>query len=69
MHLKQPGFTYSTCGPFTKKEERITKLNETGDTKVYLQKYEGYQRGLASMVYKAFNKKTTGTGIRFIPQN
>ena len=23
MHLKQPGFTYSTCGPFTKKKERI----------------------------------------------
>ena len=24
MHLKQPGFTYSTCGPFTKKKERLT---------------------------------------------
>ena len=23
MHLKQPGFTYSTCGPFTKNKERI----------------------------------------------
>ena len=23
MHLKQPGFTYSDCGPFTKKKERI----------------------------------------------
>ena len=21
MHLKQPGFTYSTCGPFTKNKE------------------------------------------------
>ena len=21
MHLKQPGFTYSTCGPFIKKKE------------------------------------------------
>ena len=21
MHLKQPGFTYSACGPFTKKKE------------------------------------------------
>ena len=21
MHLKQPGFTYSGCGPFTKKKE------------------------------------------------
>ena len=25
MHLKQPGFTYSTCGPFTKNKERIKK--------------------------------------------
>ena len=23
MHLKQPGFTYSACGPFTKKELKI----------------------------------------------
>ena len=27
MHLRQPGFTYSACGPFTKKkEERIEKF-------------------------------------------
>ena len=31
MHLKHPGFTYSTCGPFTKNKERIKKLKETGD--------------------------------------
>ena len=23
MHLRQPGFTYSACGPFTKSKERI----------------------------------------------
>ena len=23
VHLKQPGFTYSACGPFTKHKERI----------------------------------------------
>ena len=22
MHLKQPGYTYSACGPFTKNKER-----------------------------------------------
>ena len=22
MHLKQPGFTYSACGPFTKKQRK-----------------------------------------------
>ena len=33
MHLKQPEFTYSACGPFTKHKERIKKFNETGDTR------------------------------------
>ena len=32
MHLKQPGFTYSACGPFTKNKERIQEFKETGDT-------------------------------------
>ena len=32
MHLKQPGFTYGACGPFTKNKERIQKLKRTGDT-------------------------------------
>ena len=32
MHLKQPGFTYSDCGSFTKNKERIQKCKETGDT-------------------------------------
>ena len=32
MHLKQSGFTYSACGPFTKNKERIQKFKETGDS-------------------------------------
>ena len=32
MHLKQPGFTYSACGPFTKNKERIQKFMQTGNT-------------------------------------
>ena len=32
MHLRQPGFTYSACGSFTKNKERIQKFKETGDT-------------------------------------
>ena len=32
MHLKQPGFTYSACGPFTKNKERIKKFMQTGNT-------------------------------------
>ena len=30
MHLRQPEFTYSACGPFTKNEERIKMFEETG---------------------------------------
>ena len=103
MHLKQPGFTYSTCGPFTKNKERIQKFKDTRDTSyIYKndldkacfqhdmaygdfkdlkrtiadkvlrdkafksasdQKYDGYQRGLASMVYKFFDKKPEGSRI------
>ena len=102
--LKQSGFTYSTCGPFTKNKERIDKTMETGNTDfVYKNeldkscfqhdmaygkskdlakrtqsdkvlrnkafkiasdpKYDGYQRGLASIVYKFFDKKSSGGGI------
>ena len=114
MHLKQPGFTYSACGPFTKAKERIQKFKQTGDSRdIYRNeldkacfqhdmtygdfkdltkrtaadnvlrdkafniaknpKYDGYQRGLASMVYKFFDKKTKGSGVtlanKSIPQN
>ena len=97
MNLKQPGFTYSACGPFTKNKERIQKFKETGDTSYIYKneldkacfqhdmaygdfkelprrtasdkvlrdkafsiaknpKYDGYQRGLSSMVYNFFGK-------------
>ena len=42
MHLKQPTFTYSVCGPFTKSKERIQKFKETGDTK-YIYRNELYK--------------------------
>ena len=45
MHLKQPGFTYSACGPFTKNKERIRKFKETGSTK-YI-----YRNGLTKLVF------------------
>ena len=31
MHLRQPGFRYSACGPFTKTKEILQKFKETGD--------------------------------------
>ena len=105
MHLRQPQFTYSACGPFTKHKERIKKFNQTGDTRCYIYRndldkacfqhdsayvdnkdlinrtradkvlrdkaydiarnpeYDGFQRGLASMVYRFFDKKTMGIGV------
>ena len=32
IHLKQPGFTYSACGPFTKNKERIETFMQTRNT-------------------------------------
>ena len=114
LHLRQPQFTYSACGPFTKHERRIQKFKETGDTNYIYKneldkacfvhdaaysdskdltkrtvadkilknrafniakdpKYDGYQRGLASMVYKFFdskvaspNKKSVGSGAKHV---
>ena len=37
MHLRQSGFTYSACGPFTKNKQRIQKLKETGDSRYIYQ--------------------------------
>ena len=32
IHLKQSGFTYSACDPFTKNKQRIEKFMQTGNT-------------------------------------
>ena len=37
MHLRQPGFTYSTCGLFIKNKKRIQKFKETGDSQYIYQ--------------------------------
>ena len=37
MHLRQSGFTYSACGPFTKNKERIQKFKETEDSRCIYQ--------------------------------
>ena len=37
MHLRQPGFTYSTSGPFAKDKERIQKFKKTGDSRYIYQ--------------------------------
>ena len=104
MHLRQPQFVYSACGPFTRHKERIKKFKQTGDMRYIYRneldkacfqhdsayadhkdlinrtrsdkvlrdkaydiasnpEYDGYQRGLASMVYKFFDSKSVGSGI------
>ena len=61
MHLKQPGFTYSACGPFTKNKERIQKFKETGDTN-YIYKKEldkaCFQYDMAYGDFKDLAKRT-----------
>ena len=37
MNLRQSGFRYSDCGPFTKNKERIQKFIETGDSRYICQ--------------------------------
>ena len=55
MHLKQPGFTYSACGPFTKNKERIQKFKATGDT-IYIYKNE-LERIVFNMIWLMGNLK------------
>ena len=61
MHLKQPGFTYSVCGPFTKNKERLKKFMEIGNTS-YIYKNEldkaCFQHDMAHGKYKDLNKRT-----------
>ena len=40
MHLRQPGFAYIACGPFTKKKERI-KIQRNRRFKMSLSKRIG----------------------------
>ena len=109
LHLRQTGFTYSACGPFTKNEKWIEKLMQMGNTyflyrneldKACIQhdmaygkskyltkrtqsdkvlrdktfkiasdpKYDGYQRGLAAMVYKFLIKNVVQVVLRQLNQ-
>ena len=55
MHLRQPEFTYSSCGPFAKSKERIEKFKQTGDSR-YIYKNEldkdCFQHDMAYGVFK-----------------
>ena len=71
MHLRQTGFSYSACAPLTKKKRTAADkvLRDKAFNIAKNPKYVGYPRGLASMVYKFFDKKTKGSGVKSIPQN
>ena len=38
MNLRQPRFTYSVCGPFTKNKERIKKFKKKRRLTIYSSK-------------------------------
>ena len=60
MHLKQPGFTYSACGPLTKNKERIQKLAQTGNINyVYRNELDEtcFQHDMAYGKYKELVKR------------
>ena len=66
MRLKQPGFTYSACGPFTKNKESIQKFKETGDTK-YIHKNKldkaYFQHDIAYGDFKDLAKRTASDRV------
>ena len=66
MHLKQPGFTYSACRPFTKNKERIQKFKETVDTN-YICKNEldkaCFQHDMTYKDFKDLEKRTASDKV------
>ena len=61
MHLRQPGFTYSACGPFTKNKERIKKFKETRDSRYTYQNELDkacFQHDMSYGDFKDLNRRT-----------
>ena len=60
MHLRQPEFTYSACGPFTRNKQGIQKFIQTGDTNYnYNNELDNpcFQHDMAYGKYKDLEKK------------
>ena len=66
MHLREPGFTYSASGPFTKSKKRIQKFKQTGDS-IYIYKTEldkaCFQHDMAYRYSKDLKKRTAGDKV------
>ena len=60
-NLRQPGFTYSTCEPFTKNKERIQKCEETADSRYIYQNELNKACFQHDMVYGDFKDLTRRT--------
>ena len=61
MNLKQPSFTYSACGPFTKSKERIKTFMQTGNTNfIYKNELDKacFQHDMAYGKWKDLAKRT-----------
>ena len=61
MHFNQPGFTYSTYGPFTKNKEWIQKFEEAGDTKyIYKNKLDKacFEHDMGYRYFKYLTRRT-----------
>ena len=61
MHLRQPGFTYSTCGPCTKNKERTQMFMQNRNTDfIYKNELDKacFQHGIASSKSKDLAKAT-----------
>ena len=66
MHLRQPGFTYSACGPFTKNKERIQKFKEIGNTDfIYKNELDKarFQHDMAYGDFKNLTKRTAADKV------
>ena len=66
MHSRQPQFTYSACGLFTKSKERVQKFKETGDTKcIYRNELDKacFQHDMAYGDFKDLVKRTAADKV------
>ena len=61
MHLRQPGFTYSLCGPFTKNKKRIQKFEESEDSRNIYQNELGKARFQHDVAYGDFKDLASRT--------
>ena len=63
IHLRQPGFTYSACGPFTKTKEWIQKFKEREDSR-YIYSNELDKACLQhDMVYRDLPRRTASDKV------